>query len=65
MVTAQLQAQFVSSAQAGDFIVGRPEIVRCTRQLVFVRGLITVGEKTIASAEGIWKLLEPKQGGRA
>lgn len=56
-VTAQLQAYFVSAARVGDFITCRPEVVRRTSHMVFVRGLIKVGEKTIASGDGIWKVL--------
>lgn len=59
MVTAQLQMHFVSSAKPGDFVVGRPEIIRQTRQLIFTRGLFSVGDRTIASADGIWKIREP------
>lgn len=57
-VTASLQTQFISAARIGEFISCKPEVIRRTRQLVFVRGLITIGEKVIASAEGIWKLFE-------
>lgn len=59
-VTAQLQVHFVSGARVGDFITCRPEIVRRSAQLVFMRGLLCVGERTVASADGIWKILEPK-----
>jgi len=61
-VTASLQAHFVSIARIGEFISCAPEVVRRTRNLVFVRGLIVVGERTIASADGIWKVLEPTAG---
>ena len=58
--TAQLQLQFVASPQVGDFITCRPEIVRRTTHLIFVRGLIDAGDKTVASADGIWKVLEQR-----
>lgn len=57
-VTAQLQVQFVSGARMGDFITCRPELVRRSAQLIFMRGLIDVGERTVASADGIWKVLQ-------
>jgi acyl-coenzyme A thioesterase PaaI-like protein len=59
-VTAQLAIQLVSSPRLGDFISCQAELVRATSQLMFVRGLITAGEKTVASADGIWKVLAPK-----
>lgn len=58
--TAQLQTYFVSAARVGDFVTCTPELVRRTAQLVFIRGLVCVGDKTVASADGIWKALEPK-----
>lgn len=56
--TAQLQLQFVAAARIGEFFTCRPELVRQTSQLVFMRGLIVSGGKTVASADGIWKVLE-------
>ena len=58
--TVSLQTQFVSVARIGEFISCKPEVIRKSKQLVFMRGLIQVGDKTIASAEGIWKLLETR-----
>ncbi|MYM63876.1 PaaI family thioesterase [Pseudomaricurvus sp. HS19] len=57
-VTTSLNTQFVSVAKVGEFITIEPEVVRSGRHLVFVRGLIKTPEKSIASVEGIWKLLE-------
>ncbi len=62
--TAQLQTHFVAAANPGDFITCRPEVVRRSSQLVFMRGLIAVGEKTIASVDGIWKVLEARSPAR-
>jgi uncharacterized protein (TIGR00369 family) len=59
-VTVSLQTQFVSVARIGDFVICRPEVIRRSKHLVFVRGLITTGDTTVASAEGIWKVLEPR-----
>lgn len=58
-VTAQLNCQFTSAASVGDFITCRPEVVRKTSSLVFARGLIVVGDKVVASADAIFKLLDP------
>jgi acyl-coenzyme A thioesterase PaaI-like protein len=58
--TAQLQLQFIAAGRTGEFITCRPEIIRRTSQLVFVRGLVGAGERIVASADGIWKVLEPK-----
>lgn len=59
-VTAQLAIQLVSSPRIGDFISCQAELVRRTSQMIFVRGLIAAGDKTVASADGIWKVLAQK-----
>jgi acyl-coenzyme A thioesterase PaaI-like protein len=56
-VTLQLQMQFAATAPIGSFLTCKPELVRRTSQIVFMRGLIMAGDRTIASADGIWKLL--------
>ncbi len=58
-VTAQLAVQFTSAARIGDVITCAPEVVRKTSSLVFVRGLIVVGDRVVASCDGIFKLLDP------
>jgi len=59
-VTAQLQTQFISAAEVGDFVECRPEVLRRSAQLVFLRALLVVGDRTVASVDGIWKILKPK-----
>ena len=57
-VTAQLAVQFTSAARIGDLITCQPEVVRKTSSMVFVRGLIEAGGRTVASTDGIFKLLD-------
>ena len=56
-VTLQLQMQFARAAPIGSFLTCRPELVRRTSQIVFMRGLIMAGTRVIASADGMWKLI--------
>jgi acyl-coenzyme A thioesterase PaaI-like protein len=62
-VTVSLQTQFVSSARLGDFVVCRSQVIRRSKHLVFVRGLVSVDDDTFASAEGIWKVLPSRNHG--
>ncbi len=57
-VTAQMQVYFTAAAQVGDFVTCHAEVIRKTSSLVFVRGLIEAGGRTVASADGIFKLLD-------
>ena len=58
-VTAQMQVYFTAAAQVGDFVTCHPEVIRKTSSMVFVRGLIEAGGRTVASVDGIFKLLDP------
>jgi hypothetical protein len=49
--------QFVTAADLGAFVELRPEVVRKTASLVFMRGDLTVGSRVVATATGICKIL--------
>ncbi|GGC91792.1 PaaI family thioesterase [Chelatococcus reniformis] len=55
--TIHLDTHFISSVKVGEFVEARCEIVRRTRSMVFVAATLTVGDRVIARAQGIWKLL--------
>jgi uncharacterized protein (TIGR00369 family) len=55
--TVQLNTHFISPARIGEFVEGRAEVLRATRTVVFVRGMLMVGERTVVSADGVWKIL--------
>lgn len=57
--TVQLDVHFVDAAQVGEFLEARARAVRVTRYIAFVEGEVTVGDRTIATAKGIWKILRP------
>ena len=52
---------FLSSGQIGEFIELEPELVRQTSSLLFLRGVLTAGERPAATASGVWKILKPRQ----
>ncbi len=56
--TSQLSFHFTGAATIGSFITCRPELVRKTSQLVFVRGLFRSGERIIGTADGIFSILD-------
>ncbi|TVR07640.1 MAG: PaaI family thioesterase [Salinarimonadaceae bacterium] len=55
--TIQFAMQFVSAGRIGEWIVVEPEIVRVTSSLVFLRGTLRAGERVVASADGVWRIL--------
>ena len=58
-VTMQLDTQFLSAGLPGDFLECRSEAVRAARSVIFMRGLISVGDRPVLSATGIWKVVGP------
>jgi len=57
VATIQFDMQFVSGAKMGDFVETRPEVVRRTAALVFMRGTLLAGTRVVATAHGVWKIL--------
>jgi len=55
--TVSLNHQFVAAARPGDWVEMRGRIVRNTRSLVFIHGMMNVGDRTVMVADGIWKKL--------
>ena len=58
MATVQLDVHFVESGKIGEVLISRPRVVRATRSLVFVSTEVTVDERSIAMANGVFKLLK-------
>jgi uncharacterized protein (TIGR00369 family) len=57
VATISLNVNFVAASTTDDTLMGTARILKKTRSLVFVRGEMHCGQKLIASAEGIWKVL--------
>jgi acyl-coenzyme A thioesterase PaaI-like protein len=57
VATVEFNMQFVTAGKIGEVFEIRPEIVRKTSSLVFIRGDIVCGRRTVATATGIWKIL--------
>jgi uncharacterized protein (TIGR00369 family) len=55
--TVQLNTHFIAPVRVGEFLIGEAEVMRATRTVVFVRGILRVGDRTCVSADGVWKIL--------
>ena len=49
--------QQAGALRLGEFAVIRAEIIRTTSSLVFVRGVMSVADRPVATADGVWKIL--------
>jgi uncharacterized protein (TIGR00369 family) len=55
--TVQLDVAFLQAVEIGEFVTTECQIRHQTRRMVFVSGTLKAGEKTVASAQGVFKLL--------
>jgi acyl-coenzyme A thioesterase PaaI-like protein len=56
--TVNLSIQYVGALQLGEFATIRSEVIKATRSLVFVRGVMRVEDRVVATGEGVWKILK-------
>ena len=57
VATVTCNNEFVAPAHKGDLVLGRSEVVRRGRSLVFTRGELAVEGKVILTTSGVIKLL--------
>jgi acyl-coenzyme A thioesterase PaaI-like protein len=55
--TVQLDMHFIDAVQIGEFVEAKCRVVRRTRALVFMSAELVVGERLVATANGVWKTL--------
>ena len=56
--TVQLTIQYVGALKLHEFAEVTVEVVRATRSLVFLRGVMVANGRMIATADGVWKILK-------
>lgn len=56
-MTISLSCDIVSASKLGERVKGVAKITRRTRSIVFVSAELSVDERTILTATGIWKIL--------
>jgi acyl-coenzyme A thioesterase PaaI-like protein len=55
--TIQMNTHFLAAVDPGEFVTLRGEITRATKGLVFLRGIMSVGDRDVAAVDGIWRIL--------
>lgn len=63
-VTLRMTTDFLAPARLGDWVEGRAIVTRRTRSLCYVRGEARVGERRIATADAVFRLLGRSHGPR-
>tara|TARA_B100000700_G_scaffold314247_1_gene400550 strand:- start:767 stop:1183 length:417 start_codon:yes stop_codon:yes gene_type:complete len=59
-VTISLDLKFISTTKKGDEIKGFVKILKKTKTMIFLNCHLKSNEKIIASASGVWKILNIK-----
>ena len=59
-VTIQLNTHFLAAVEPGEFLELRGEVTRATGSMVFVRGIIAVGQRDVLAVDGIWRVFHPR-----
>ena|SRR5690554_4662776 len=54
-ITIQLGTQYLAPVRPGDFLEARGMVIQRGRSLLFMEGRLSVGERDVASASGVWK----------
>ena len=57
LVCVTTTLQFLAAARAGIWLYGEGLVLRRTRDLIFASGELFTGERSIATASGVWKVL--------
>jgi uncharacterized protein (TIGR00369 family) len=62
-VTISLELKFISPIQLGQELFGKTKIQKKTKSMVFLTCELTTGNKIVATASGVWKILKLKGAG--
>ena len=61
-VTANFNANFIRPVPLGSWIEGKGKALKAGRKAVFIRVELTLDEKIVFSAEGIWQKINKQKG---
>jgi len=57
LATVQMDTHFVDSGKIGEILLSKPRVVRATPSLIFTTTEVTAGDRCIAMASGVFKIL--------
>ena len=59
-VTISLELKFISAVNLGQELFGNTKIQKKTKSMIFLTCELQVGNKIVATASGVWKILKKK-----
>ena len=58
LATVQMDTHFIEAGRIGEILVSKPRVVRTTSSLIFITTEVTVDQRCIAMASGVFKILK-------
>lgn len=58
LATVQLDTHFVEAGKIGDILISRPRVVRATRSLIFMSTEVSVDDRCVVMANGVFKIMK-------
>ncbi len=58
-VTLKMNSEFLSPVKEGDWVEAHCELIRDTRSIAFVRGILMVGKRTVFKADALFHYIKP------
>ena len=56
-VTINLEIKFLSAGKLGDDLIGKVQILKKTKTLIFINCIMSNSKEIVSSASGTWKIL--------
>ena len=59
-VTIHLSIDFLAMGRAGEWLIGESRLTRAAKDVAFAEGTLRAGERPIARATGVFRLMRPR-----
>lgn len=56
LLTVNLSIDYLDAAHSGEWLEGRAKVLRRTGRMVFLQGMLTVGDRPIARGSGVFRI---------
>jgi acyl-coenzyme A thioesterase PaaI-like protein len=60
LATIQMDTHFIDAARIGDLMISRPQAVRTTRSLIFMTTQVSVEDRLVTTAHGVFKVMRDR-----
>jgi len=60
-VTIHLSIDFLAMGRAGEWLIGEAHLTHAARDVAFADGVLRAGERAIARATGVFRLMRPRR----